>query len=184
MLAPPFPAAAIAAARDAVRLHLRITGAAEDALLETHAATALALCEAFTGQALIVRAWSEVLPAHGAWQRLPAAPVTTIDAVEGLGASGTGYALPPETYGIDIDAAGEGWVRGSAAIAAGRIRIGYAAGLAGDWSGLPAPLMQGVVLLAAHLFEARANGGTPPAAVAALWRPFRRMRLNIARRSA
>jgi len=184
MLAPPFPAAAIAAARDAAKLHLRVTGAAEDGLLEAHVATALALCEAFTGQALIVRAWSEVLPAHGAWQRLPAAPVTAIDSVEGLGASGSGFALPSEAYGIDIDAAGEGWVRTSAAIAAGRIRIGYAAGLAADWSGVPAPLAQGVVLLAAHLFEARASGGAPPAAVAALWRPWRRVRLHTARRSA
>lgn len=184
MLAPPFPAAAIAAVRDSAKLHLRIAGAAEDALLEAHAATALALCEAFTGQALIVRAWSEVLPAHGAWQRLPAAPVTVIDTVEGLSASGTGFALPSDAYGVDIDAAGEGWVRGSGAIATGRFRIGYAAGLASDWSSLPAPLIQGVVLLVAHLFEARANGGAPPAAVAALWRPWRRVRLHSARRSA
>lgn len=184
MLAPPFPPAAIAAARDAAKLHLRITGAAEDGLLETHVATALALCEAFTGQAVIVRAWSEVLPAHGGWQRLPAAPVTAIDSVEGLSASGTGFALPADAYGIDIDAAGEGWVRANATIAAGRLRIGYAAGLAGDWSGLPAPLAQGTVLLAAHLFEARASGGAPPAAVAALWRPWRRIRLQTARRSA
>ncbi|MDP5279998.1 hypothetical protein Q9Q95_13775 [Sphingomonas sp. DG1-23] len=184
MLAPPFPAAAIAAARDAARLYLRIAGAAEDASLETHAATALALCEAFTGRALIVRAWQTVLPAHGAWQRLPAAPVTTIDSVEGLGMSGNAFALPVDAYAIDIDAVGDGWVRGSPAIAAGRIRIGYSAGLAADWAALPAPLAQGMVLLATHLFEARASGGAPPAAVAALWRPWRRVRLEAARRSA
>lgn len=184
MLAPPFPAAAIAAARDAAKLHIRIPGTAEDALLETHAATALALCEAFTGQALIVRTWQAVLPAHAAWQRLVGAPVTAIDSVEGLNVSNNGFALPADTYAIDIDAAGEGWVRGSAAIATGRLRIGYAAGLAAEWSALPAPLAQGVVLLAAHLFEARASGGAPPAAVAALWRPWRRVRLESARRSA
>jgi uncharacterized phiE125 gp8 family phage protein len=184
MLAPPFPAAAIAAARDAAKLHLRVSGAAEDALLGTHAATALALCEAFTGQALIAREWSEILPAHAAWQRLSGAPVATIDSVEGLSVSGNGFALPADAYAIDIDAAGEGWVRGSAAIAAGRLRVGYAAGLAAEWSGLPAPIAQGVVLLTAHLFEARASGGAPPAAVAALWRPWRRVRLESARRSA
>ncbi|ATY33340.1 head-tail connector protein [Sphingomonas psychrotolerans] len=184
MLAPPFPAAVIAAARDAARLHLRITGTAEDALLETHVAAALALCEAFTGQALIARAWETVLPAHGAWQRLSGAPVTAIHSVEGLSASGNGFALPAEAYGMDIDAAGEGWVRGNPAIAAGRIRIGYSAGLASDWAAVPAPLAQGVVLLATHFFEARASGGAPPAAVAALWRPWRRVRLEAARRSA
>jgi len=184
MLAPPFPAAAIAAARDAARLHLRVGGTAEDALLETHAATALALCEAFTGQALIVRGWEAVLPAHGAWQRLPAAPVSAIGTVEGLSAAGNGFALPVDAYAVDIDASGEGWVRGTAAIAAGRIRIGYSAGLAGDWAALPPPLAQGVVLLTGHLFEARATGGAPPAAVAALWRPWRRVRLETVRRTA
>ncbi|AQR74434.1 hypothetical protein [Sphingomonas sp. LM7] len=184
MLAPPFPAAAIAAVRDAAKLHLRITGAAEDGLLESHAATALALCEAFTGQALIVRAWQAVVPAHAAWQRLGGAPVAAIDSVEGLSMSGNGFALPAEAYAIDIDAAGEGWVRGSGGIAAGRLRVGYAAGLAADWAALPAPLAQGALLLAVHLFEARASGGAPPAAVAALWRPWRRVRLESARRSA
>jgi uncharacterized phiE125 gp8 family phage protein len=184
MLAPPFPAAAIAAARDAAKLHLRISGAGEDPLLEDHVATTLALCEAFTGQALIVRGWQAVVPAHAAWQRLGAAPVAAIDSVEGLSASGNGFALPVEAFAIDIDAAGEGWVRGSAGIAAGRLRVGYAAGLAMDWEALPAPIAQGVVLLAVHLFEARASGGAPPAAVAALWRPWRRLRLESARRSA
>jgi uncharacterized phiE125 gp8 family phage protein len=184
MLAPPFPAAAIAAARDAARLHLRISGAAEDALLAAHAATALALCEAFTGQALIVRGWSEILAWHGAWQRLGGAPVTAIDSVEGLPADGAGFTLPAESYAIDIDAHGEGWVRVTQPGAAGRVQVGYAAGLAPDWDGLPAPLTQGVVMLTAHLFEARASGGAPPAAVAALWRPWRRVRLETARRSA
>lgn len=184
MLAPPFPAAAIAAARDAAKLHLRISGAAEDALLERHAATALALCEAFTGQALIVRTWETVLPALAKWQRLGGAPVAAINSVEGLPAEGAGFALPAGSYAIDIDAAKEGWVRVTSPSAAGRVRVGYAAGLAAEWSGLPAPLAQGVVLLAAHLFEARASGGAPPAAVAALWRPWRRLRLETARRSA
>jgi hypothetical protein len=46
-----------------------------------------------------------------------------------------------------------------------------------DRSALPAPVMQGVVLLAAHLFEHRDASAAPPAAVAALWRPYRRLRL-------
>jgi uncharacterized phiE125 gp8 family phage protein len=184
MLAPPIPAAAIAAARDAARTYLRIAGNGEDALLERHGAAALNLCEAFTGQALIVRTWSEVLPAHAQWQRLGGAPVAAIDSVEGLPADGAAFALPVESYAVDIDATAEGWVRVTRPGAAGRVRIGYAAGLATAWDGLPEALSQGLVLLTAHLFEARASGGAPPAAVAALWRPWRRMRLESARRSA
>ena len=41
----------------------------------------------------------------------------------------------------------------------------------------PGALAQGMVLLVAHLFENRTGEGVPPAAVAALWRPFRRVRL-------
>jgi uncharacterized phiE125 gp8 family phage protein len=184
MLAPPFPAAAIVAARDSAKLHLRLSGNGEDALLERHIATAMALCEAFTGQALIARAWQAVLPAHAQWQRLGGAPVAAIESVEGWTAAGEAVALPAESYAVDIDAAGEGWVRVTQPGTAGRVRVGYAAGIAAEWSGLPAPLAQGVVLIAVHLFEARASGGAPPAAVAALWRPWRRVRLETARRSA
>ena len=68
--------------------------------------------------------------------------------------------------------------------AAGRVRIGYAAGLAEDWSAVPAALAQGVVLLACHLFEARSVGAAPPVAVAALWRPWRQLAIDVMRKSA
>jgi len=48
----------------------------------------------------------------------------------------------------------------------------------GDGAAIPAPVMQGVVLLAVHLFEHRDGAVAPPAAVAALWRPYRRLRLR------
>ena len=47
----------------------------------------------------------------------------------------------------------------------------------GDAAAIPAPVLQGVVLLAVHLFEHRDGAAAPPAAVAALWRPYRRLRL-------
>lgn len=174
-----FPADAIAAARDAVKAHLRAIGNGEDPLIARHAASALALCEAFTGQTLLVRAHAATIPASGGWHQLDRAPVAAITAVEGLPAEGDAFALAAEAYAIDIDARGEGWVRVLAPGATGRARVTYQAGIAADWAGLPAPLAQGVVLLAAHLF----GGATaaPPAAVSALWRPWRRLRLSGAR---
>ena len=62
--------------------------------------------------------------------------------------------------------------RGWAARAVGA----YTAGLAADWAGLPAPIAQGVVRLIGHLYAER-DGGPPPAAVTALWRPYRRLML-------
>lgn len=175
---PAFPPAAIADARDAARAHLRISGDGEDALIERLAATALALGEAFTGTAWIARDWTDALPVSRAWQMLGVAPVTAIGSVEGLPAEGSAFALPVDGYAIDIDASGQGWVRVVAPGIAGRVRVTLSAGAAAGWGDLPPPLAQGVVLLIAHLFEHREADTAPPAAVSALWRPWRRMRLN------
>lgn len=178
MVSPPFDEAALAAARDAAKAHLRISGESEDALLLRHAATALALCEAFTAQALLMRQWIDMVPMDRGWQRLSGAPTAAIVSVEGVPAEGAAFMLPIGAYAIDIDASGQGWVRVTTPGAAGRLRVTYGAGLAASWETLPAPITQGAVLLMTHLFEARAEGGAPPAAVAALWRPWRRMRLD------
>ncbi|MCD2325531.1 hypothetical protein LQ953_16050 [Sphingomonas sp. IC-56] len=173
MDAPPFAAGVLAAARDAAKAHLRIAGSAEDDALTAHVAAALALCEAFTGTSLVTREWQETLPADRGWRRLGTTPVVAIHSVSDAG----GVAMPAASYAIDLDAFGQGWVRVTAPGGTRLVRVGYRAGLAAGWDALPAPIAQGVVLLAAHLFEARAIGGAPPAAVAALWRPWRRVRL-------
>ena len=87
--------------------------------------------------------------------------------------------LPIEAYAIDIDAGGDGWVRLTAPVAVSRLLVGYHAGLSPDWSSLPEALRQGIVRLVAHGYAHRdaADDAGPPAAVAALWRPWRRMRL-------
>lgn len=65
MTAPGFPAAAIAAARDSAKAHLRMDNDGEDATIDAHAESALALGEAFLGASLIVREWSESVAADG-----------------------------------------------------------------------------------------------------------------------
>lgn len=51
--------------------------------------------------------------------------------------------------------------------------------VADEWSVLDPGLRHGILRLAAHHYRERddARLDTPPAAVAALWRPFRRLRL-------
>ena len=64
--------------------------------------------------------------------------------------------------------------------AAGRIAVRFVAGLAPGWNGLPESLRHGVIRLAAHQHRMRESSTAdpiPPAAVTALWRPWRRMRL-------
>ena len=159
------------------KAYARIEGNGEDELVARLVASAIELCEQFTGQALLARSFSQVLPASGCWTRLGVAPVRAITAVEGLSGTGDGTPLQVQDYAIDIDASGEGWVRVTRP-GAERLRVSFEAGLAADWAAVPDALRHGVLRLAAHLFMERGETTSPvPAAVNALWRPWRRMRL-------
>lgn len=161
------------------RAWLRIDGEAEDATIAGLIRVASGLCEQFIGQVLMTRVVSETLPATGGWQRLGQGPVRNIGGVDGLPAEGAAFALPVDGYAIDIDAGGDGWVRIDRAGIAGRVIVTYEAGLAADANAVPEPLRQGILRLVAHCHAHRdaPDDAGPPAAVAALWRPFRRMRL-------
>lgn len=172
------PPEAAGAAKD----YLRVERADEDGLIAGLVVAAAELCEGFVGQALLARGFTETIPASRAWQSLTLGPVRAITLVEALPAEGPAQALAGAAYGIDIDARGDGWVRLTAVGEARRIRIGYEAGIAGAWAELPAALRQGILRLAAHFYTNRAaedgRASEPPAAVTALWRPFRRLRLR------
>jgi uncharacterized phiE125 gp8 family phage protein len=181
--APAFPDAAIAAARDAAKAYLRVTLDDEDALIGGFAASALAMAEGFCDRALVARDFVAILGVARHWQLLPMGPVSAIGAVQGLPAEGAAFDLPVGAYAIDIDAGGDGWVRVRDPGAAGRVQVTYNAGWVADWGGLPAPVAQGVVRLIAHLHGERDGVmSAPPAAVTALWRPYRRVHLAEAAR--
>jgi uncharacterized phiE125 gp8 family phage protein len=169
------PPAALAEAKT----YLRIQGSDEDGLIGELLASAAGLCEQFSGQALLTRAFTETVAPSPVWKRLTASPVRSISALEALATGGAAAPLGGGDYSIDIDASGDGWVRILNPGGAARMRVSYEAGLAAEWDGLPEALRQGVVRLAAHFYveRDRVASGEPPAAVAALWRPFRRLRL-------
>ena len=115
------------------------------------------------------RLFAATLPGAAGWQRLPARPVVAIGAV-----TAGGVALAVGDYAIDIDAGANGWVRVAAGVP---VTVSYTAGLATSFAAVPTAVAQGMVALTAHLFEARDGVALPPAAVAALWRPYRALRL-------
>jgi uncharacterized phiE125 gp8 family phage protein len=158
--------------------YVRIETGEEEALLAGLIRTASALCEAFINQIVIARPFECDLAASGSWERLPLTPVRSITDASALDASGVATPLTSDGFTTDIDFAGDGWVRATQAVGASRIRVGGSAGMAESENGVPEPIRQGVLRLVAHLFATRdGEGGEPPAAVTALWRPYRRMRL-------
>lgn len=152
----------------------RIETGEEEALLAGLVRSASALCEAFLSQVVIQRGFSETIEASSQWQRLLAGPVKSIDSV-----SKGGVPLPLGSYAVDIDSTGRGWVRIVDPAIAGVIDVSGTAGIAASQNAVPEPIRQGVLRLVAHLFACRdGDDGGMPAAVTALWRPYRRMRLS------
>jgi uncharacterized phiE125 gp8 family phage protein len=173
MIATNIAEAAVSMAE--AQAYARVETGEEEALLAGLMRTASALCESFTGQVLVARPFEEVLPPGCGWRRLALTPVRAIEEVAVLAADGSATVLLAGDFEMDIDSRGDGWVK----VAAGaKIRVRGQAGLAIEPNGVPEPLRQGILRLIAHLFASRdGSGGEPPAAVTALWRPYRRMRL-------
>lgn len=151
----------------------RIESGEEEALCAGLLRSASGLCEAFIGQVVIERRFAEQLPASSEWRRLTIGPVRSIDEI--LHQNGL---LATTAYATDIDSHGYGWVRLTDSAVTGTIEVVGRAGMAASQNGVPEPIRQGVLRLVAYLFSARdGEGGEIPAAVTALWRPYRRMRL-------
>ena len=177
IVAPPLLSPA---ALTELKAWLGITLGRDDAELGALLAAAIEVCEGFLGQLPLISGCEELLAAHVWWQSLTARPVQAITGVAALAIDGTRRTLGVADYMLDLDAEGGGRVRLSAPIAENRIVVSFSAGLAASWEQLPEGVRQGVIRLAAFQHrerEADRPAPVPPAAVAALWRPWRRVHL-------
>lgn len=178
-----------AAALDELKAWLGITTSRDDAELVTLLHAALDLCEAFTGTKPLISQCEERFVATLDWHVLAANPVQAITAVEAVDSAGSRTPLPVADYAIDLDADGAGRVLVFRQPDVGHVMVSYTAGLATEWMLLPVAIRHGLVRFAAHEHRQRDSGptgagstgagstGDLPAAVAALWRPWRRIRL-------
>ncbi|MCB5425225.1 hypothetical protein H0274_08150 [Altererythrobacter sp. CC-YST694] len=173
----PLPEAALGE----LKAWLAIASGAEDQLLAALLRAALDAFAGFTGRIALTAECEELLPAHpGCWLRLSADPVQAITAVESVAGDGTRTPLPADAYAVELEADGSARFRVLRQSATKRLALALTAGLASDWPALPEAIRHGVIRLAAHLYRERdgeAAQASPPAAVAALWHPWRRVRL-------
>ncbi len=159
---------------------LGITTAHDDAALGLMLRAALDMCEAFTGQMPLEATCEEVVQARSGWLCLSTRPVRAIATVHAIAPDGTATPLGPDTFELDLNADGGGRVRLLRSAGEARVAVRFTAGIAPDWDSLPVPLRHGIVRLCAFQHRERESDRAsvqPPAAVTALWRPWRRMRL-------
>lgn len=161
---------------------LRLGAGQDDAVVAGLIRSAADLCEAFTGQMLIVRTVTEEMAVTPGWIRLVKRPVVAVEAVAGL-VGDDETLLASDAWRSEIDRDGGARVRVEAPGAATHLRVTYRAGLASEVNGVPEALRQGLARMIQHLHEARSEApgksdNAPPAIVAALWQPWRRVGLG------
>lgn len=159
---------------------LGIASAGDDGQMTALLRAALETCEGFIGSLPLQAGCEEVLDVAPGWLVLTSRPVQAITGLRAVAADGSRSDLPAGAYAIDLGADGSGRVRLLVPAGAPRVVVRFVAGLAADWAGLPDGLRHGLVRLAAHGYRQRETaepGALPPAAVAALWRPWRGLRL-------
>lgn len=158
---------------------LRLGATIDDAVIAGLVRAATNICEAFVGQWLLVRVAEESLPVGSGVVQLSVRPAVGVDAVTLLADGGAETVLAPADYRVTI--ARDGTARLAIAFPGDktRVRVAYRAGMAADANGVPEAIRQGIVRMTQHLHDARdGTGAGPPAAIAALWQPWRRLTLG------
>ncbi|MBY4635647.1 hypothetical protein K5P26_00670 [Sphingopyxis sp. XHP0097] len=173
---------AIPVALDDARAWLRLGAAGDDAIVERLVRAATNICEAFTGQWLVIRAGEERVAVRGGIAALRARPVIGIDEAALIAADGSEMALDPDKYRTVIGPDGDAAIRIDDPQGAGQVRIGFRAGIAAAAENVPEAIRHGILRMTQHLYAARDDvQASPPAAIAALWQPWRRIGLGGAR---
>ncbi|MGK7652583.1 head-tail connector protein [Roseovarius sp. B08] len=155
---------------DELKAHLRLgsgfsEGDVQDVVLESYLRAAISAIEARTGKILIERdfSWSLTRWRDACGQVLPVAPISAITALRLRDRAEEPELIDPAHYRLEADAQ-----RPVLRPIAGRLptipyggvaEIGFAAGYAPDWAGLPSDLGHAVTLLAAHYYENRNETG-------------------------
>jgi len=172
----------LAEARD----FLRLDSAEEDAILAACIMAARQACESFTGRSLITQSWQLYLDQ---WPTgpipLPRPPLQAVTGIKVFAADGTETVLQTDDFWIDAAAAPGRLMARSATVLPqpgrrlGGIEITYSAGYGDSWNDVPQAIRQGLLMAVANFYENRLveTSGGLPLPIAALWQPYRVVRL-------
>ena len=168
-----------AAALAELKQWLAITTPHDDALLANLLTAAHSMCQRFTGIYPLQTTVVETLRASSEWRELSARPVMMVRGVVAQDVYGTPRILDSGDFALDPVPGGAMRFRLTRACTEPRVEIKYDAGVAADWTQLDDGLRHGIIRYAADQYRKRDNAEEerPPAAVSALWRPWREVRL-------
>jgi uncharacterized phiE125 gp8 family phage protein len=155
------------------RVHLRLDGNDEDALVAAWIVAARQQVEAITGRALMVQDWELRLPcfpAGGGCIELPYPPLVEVVSLTTVAADGTETALDPAAYQVDAPAGptaqparvyprASGYWPSTAGGVRGAVRVAYQAGYASA-SQVPQPLRAALLLAVGDLYANREASGS------------------------
>lgn len=153
---------------------LRIDSNTEDALIGDLIATARISAEEFTGHSLITQSWRLAYDDDAPIETpLPRGPVQSITAVRSIARDGTPTTISSAIYFLN---AAKDALFFDTHVQGVRVEIDYSAGY-GAASDIPKAIKQGMLAHIAALYDAREDSGKVPMASAALYHPFRTIRI-------
>lgn len=153
----------------------------EDPMLLELLGASIAACEAFTGQAPLEQTIEERISVRKGLYRLRSRPARMLVNAELIDQIGSRTSLSGQGHGFVLDHDGVATADLKYDLEGQAVAVTLMVGLAADWSSVPKALRQGIVRLAAYYFRDRDGtvdrNSHPPASVAALWRPWRTLRV-------
>lgn len=162
------------------RSWLRMGAGVDDAVVARLIRAATNIGEAFMGRSLIRREMTETAVLVQGAVTLQARPVEAVEAVDQIGSDGASNLIAADDWRLDIGRDGTARIIVAGLPHGARIRVRYRAGMAADADAVPEAIRHGLLRMVQFLHEARDDddAGGPPAMVAALWLPWRRMTLG------
>ncbi len=146
------------------RLHLRISGTDEDALVARLISAARSHVEQVTKRSLITQGWRTYLDdwPEGRVVRLPTGPVQSVEAITIFDADGMPMSLGSDDFTLDGAGSPPRLKVKPAVGGAGQpingIEIDFTAGYGDTAASVPKPLIQAILLLVGHWYEHREAG--------------------------